>query len=87
MACGVPVVASHGGSSPEIVNCWSSGCSFPSEDAGARADALVSPRSGRTDDPSLGKRFRDAAESQKALGDGVLEATVLPSVAGRKGQR
>ena len=88
-----PATARHeAGRSPEILTRSMSGYLFPyefrHEDADARADVLVSLHGGRTDEPSLGKRFRDAAEARLSLDvEGVpVEATMLQAVAGRTGR-
>jgi glycosyltransferase involved in cell wall biosynthesis len=89
MACGVPVVASQVGGSPEILTGWMSDYLFPSEDAGALADVLGSLYGWRSDDPALGKRFRDAAEARLSLDDegAIVEAAMIQASGARARRR
>ncbi len=81
LACGIPVVSTSVGGSPEVLTGWLSGYLVPSEDPAALAERLRSLHGWRTDDPDLGKRCRQAAEARLSLDDelnvieGVMQAT------------
>lgn len=71
LACGIPVVATRVGGSPEVLTGWLSDYLVPPDDAAALADRLGALRGWRTTDPHLGKRCREAAESRLSLEDEV----------------
>lgn len=72
LACGVPVVASRVGGSPEVLTGWLSEFLVPPEDPEALAGRLVSLHAWRRRDPGLGDRCRGAAEARLSL-DGELD--------------
>lgn len=64
LACGVPVVASRVGGSPEILTGWLSECLVDRDDAEALARCLTSLHGWRTRDATLGDRCRRFAEAR-----------------------
>ena len=85
LACGLPVVASRVGGSPEVLSGWLSEYLVPSEDADALAARLRSLHGWRATDPGLGKRCRQAAEARLSLDDelDVVEGAMLEAVRAR----
>ena len=71
LACGIPVVATRVGGSPEVLTGWLSGYLVPPDDAVALADRLGTLCGWRTTDPRLGERCREAAEARLSLDDEV----------------
>ena len=71
LACGIPVVATRVGGSPEVLTGWLSDYLVPPDDAAVLADRLGALRGWRTTDPHLGERCREAAESRLSLEDEV----------------
>jgi glycosyltransferase involved in cell wall biosynthesis len=88
LACGLPVVATRVGGSPEVLTGWLSEYLVPSEDAGALAGRLRSLHSWRTDEPGLGARCREAAEARLSLDDelDVIEGAMTGAVRSRQGR-
>ncbi len=82
LACGVPVVATRVGGSPEVLTGWLSDYLVPADDAGALADRLRDLHGWRAEDPDLGGRCREAAEARLSLEDevDVIEGAMLTSV-------
>ena len=82
LACGVPVVATCVGGSPEVLTGWLSEFLVPSGDAAALAARLRSLLGWRRGDPGLGDRCRQAAEARLSLDDelDVIEATMIEAV-------
>ena len=86
LACGLPVVASHVGGSPEVLSGWLSDYLVPSDDVDALAARLRSLRGWRVNDPGLGLRCRRAAEERLSLDDelDVIEGAMLGAVRSRR---
>ncbi len=82
LACGIPVVSTNVGGSPEVLTGWLSEYLVPPEDPAALAERLRSLHGWRTDEPDLGERCRHAAEARLSLDDeldvieGVMHTTV-----------
>ncbi|HTU37565.1 MAG TPA: glycosyltransferase family 4 protein [Acidimicrobiales bacterium] len=89
LACGVPVVATDVGGSPEVLTGWLSEYLVPSDDPGALAARLQALHDWRTNDPELGERCRQAAESRLSLSDelDVVEATMRGAVGAARTKR
>lgn len=69
LACGIPVLATRVGGSPEVLTGWLSDFLVPADDAVALGNRLYDLFGWRTKDPSLGVRCRQAAEARLSLGD------------------
>ncbi|MGH9028695.1 MAG: glycosyltransferase family 4 protein [Acidimicrobiales bacterium] len=67
LACGVPVLASNTGGTPEILTDWLSDYMFDAGDSDGLADRLVRLRNWRVLDPELGGKCRRAAEERLSL--------------------
>ncbi len=82
LACGIPVVATRVGGSPEVLTGWLSEYLVPAEDAGALAARLRSLHGWRTKDPGLGERCRQSAEARLSLDDelDVIESAMHTAV-------
>lgn len=82
LACGVPVVATRVGGSPEVLTGWLSEYLVPSEDAESLAARLRSLYGWRMLDPELGNRCRLAAEERLSLDDelDVIEEAMVGAV-------
>lgn len=78
LACGVPVVATHVGGSPEVLTGWLSDYLVPPDDHVALAARLVSLHDWRRREPDLGQRCREAAEARPSLDDelDIIEAAM-----------
>ena len=78
LACGIPVVASRVGGSPEILTGWLSEFLFDRADAEALAGRLASLHGWRSRDETLGDRCRQFAEARLAPDDeiDVIEAAM-----------
>ena len=83
LACGVPVVATAVGGSPEILTGWmSKACSPQPDDADDLARHLLEVLDWRSRDPELGPRCRQAAEERLSLDDEVdlIEGAMLSAL-------
>ncbi len=82
LACGVPVVATSVGGSPEVLTGELAEFLVPPEDAAALANRLRSVVHWRRDDPGLGERCRRAAEVRLSLDDelDVIEGAMVEAV-------
>ena len=82
LACGVPVLATRVGGSPEILTGWMSEFLIPPEDDCTLAERLGSLGSWRSEDPHLGARCRKAAETWLSLDDEVdaIEGAMLDAM-------
>jgi len=69
LACGIPVVASRVGGSPEILTDWLSDFLFEPGDADALAEQLSSLYDWRVRDGELGDRCRQFAEARLSFDD------------------
>lgn len=89
LACGIPVVASSVGGSPELFTGWLSEFLVPPGDAHALADRLASIRDRRKRGEEIGKRCRSFAEEHLAPDDefDVIEATMLGTMAEKADRR
>jgi glycosyltransferase involved in cell wall biosynthesis len=85
LACGVPVVATDVGGSPEVLTGWLSEFLVPPEDPAALANRLLSLRDWRRRDPGLGDRCRRAAEARMSLDDelDVIEGAMSDALRAR----
>jgi glycosyltransferase involved in cell wall biosynthesis len=82
LACGVPVVATRVGGSPEILTGWLSEFLVPSENPAALAARLRSLSDWRRREPDLGERCRQSAEARLSLDDelNVVEGAMFEAV-------
>ncbi len=82
LACGLPVVATAVGGSPEVLTGTMADFLVPPHDADALAERLRTVLTWRSDDPDLGPRCRRAAEERLSLGDEVdlIERAMLDAV-------
>ncbi len=82
LACGVPVVASRVGGSPEVLTGWLSDFLVTPADPLALASRLVSLRNWRSQDAVLGDRCRQFAEDHLSPDKefDLIEATMLDAV-------
>jgi glycosyltransferase involved in cell wall biosynthesis len=71
LACGIPVIASRVGGSPEILTGWMSEFLVSPGDPDELADRLVSLHGWRKSTPELGTKCRLAAESRMSLDEEV----------------
>jgi glycosyltransferase involved in cell wall biosynthesis len=79
LACGIPVVASRVGGSPEVLTDWLSDFLFDPDDAEALALGLASLHDWRSRDRTLGDRCRQFAASRLSPEDEIeaIEAAML----------
>ena len=86
LACGVPVVATAVGGSPEILNGWMSSLLAQTGDADDLARHLLEVLDWRHRDPELGPRCRRAAEERLSLDDEVdlIEVAMLSALDRRR---
>jgi glycosyltransferase involved in cell wall biosynthesis len=86
LACGLPVVATAVGGSPEILTGWMSSLLAQPDDADDLARRLLELLDWRDRDPSLGPRCRQAAEERLSLDDEVdlIEDAMLSALDRRR---
>ena len=86
LACGVPVVATAVGGSPEILTGWMSSLLAQPGDADDLARHLLEVLDWRHRDPELGARCRQAAEERLSLDDEVdlIEVAMLSALDRRR---
>lgn len=89
LACGIPVVATDVGGSPEVLTGWLSEYLVPADDSVALADRLRALLGWRTREPGLGERCREAAEARLSLEDevDVIEEVMVRSLRRKWGAR
>jgi glycosyltransferase involved in cell wall biosynthesis len=85
LACGLPVVATRVGGSPEVLTGWLSEFLVSPDDPEALATRLASLHDWRRRDPRLGVRCRQAAEARPSLDDevDVIEGAMFDAVMAR----
>ena len=86
LACGVPVVATAVGGSPEILKDWMGSLLAAPDDPDDLARHLLEVLDWRKGDPELGPRCRQAAEERLSLDDEVdlIEAAMLSALDRRR---
>jgi glycosyltransferase involved in cell wall biosynthesis len=87
LACGVPVIATRVGGSPEVLVDWLSWFLVEPGDAEDLAERLAALQEWRGRDPRLGERCRRAAEERLSLDDELrlVEDAMVRAVARRRG--